>query len=386
MKHITHRSIGRFPNLFMSLGLILALGLSGPALGARPSLSGLQQQIDDLDQRLTDCEQGVDGACPGSTGPQGPPGEDATRGLLFYFEIGSLPETLSAQSFPTLPVNTNFELTCPDRTTIAGGGYLSDQASAFQVLSSRANFSNNSWKVRVFYEGLAPFTMELRAVCSVYIPPGETLNDSDLDEIPDFIDNCPSIFNTLQVDFDRDGIGDACEQAALDPDIDGVLTADDNCPIDFNPNQTDSDNDGLGDVCDPTPNGEECSPGQAQTRFCGTPPAGEIICTPGTQTRRCSTNGVWSSWGLCSGLETSFGGGFCPWPATIKSPGNQGVSSGSTFKRYRRAPEISMPDAVRNCGGSGADVGQSPSSWVEFRLSVFIGEESVNCFDWSRMT
>jgi hypothetical protein len=62
-------------------------------------------------------------------------------------------------------------------------------------------------------------------------------NDSDLDGIPDYADNCPSVYNPDQKDSESpsvDGIGDAC----------------DNCTSVYNPAQTDTDNDGLGDACD----------------------------------------------------------------------------------------------------------------------------------------
>ena len=49
----------------------------------------------------------------------------------------------------------------------------------------------------------------------------------------DCFDNCPNAVNTLQGDFDQDGVGDVC----------------DNCPWVANADQLDSDNDGVGDVC-----------------------------------------------------------------------------------------------------------------------------------------
>jgi len=123
-------------------------------------------------------------------------------------------------------------------------------------------------------------------------------NDSDMDGIPDFIDNCPTVANNSQTDLDGDGIGDACESdtdgdgvndtldcdpfnnqntltrgapcndensltindtvndncdcvGQLDTDLDGVPDAIDNCPSTVNPNQADFDGDGLGDFCDP---------------------------------------------------------------------------------------------------------------------------------------
>jgi hypothetical protein len=57
--------------------------------------------------------------------------------------------------------------------------------------------------------------------------------DSDNDGFDDEVDNCPDRYNNLQTDSDNDKIGDAC----------------DNCPLVYNPNQKDSDKDGTGDAC-----------------------------------------------------------------------------------------------------------------------------------------
>jgi len=57
--------------------------------------------------------------------------------------------------------------------------------------------------------------------------------DTDLDGIPDCMDNCPLVSNPEQADLDGDGIGDAC----------------DNCPWIYNPDQLDTNGDGVGDVC-----------------------------------------------------------------------------------------------------------------------------------------
>jgi len=83
--------------------------------------------------------------------------------------------------------------------------------------------------------------------------------DSDFDGIEDVLDNCPSDFNSDQLDTDGDNLGDVC-----DPDIDqdGRLNGSDNCPAIPNPNQQDTDGDGQGDACECL--GVVCSAGACQ--------------------------------------------------------------------------------------------------------------------------
>ncbi len=73
-------------------------------------------------------------------------------------------------------------------------------------------------------------------------------DDTDGDGIPDGEDGCPYIADREQGDFDRDGIGDACDP---DDDGDGVADTDDNCLYLHNPKQQDTDGDGQGNACDP---------------------------------------------------------------------------------------------------------------------------------------
>lgn len=74
-----------------------------------------------------------------------------------------------------------------------------------------------------------------------------SLDDRDGDGFLDVEDNCPGIFNPIQADTDRDGVGDEC-----DPDLDGDGRSNDqdNCPYVYNPSQSDQDLDGIGDECD----------------------------------------------------------------------------------------------------------------------------------------
>lgn len=59
--------------------------------------------------------------------------------------------------------------------------------------------------------------------------------DSDRDGVPDNVDNCRYVENPGQQDFDRDSIGDKCDE---DIDGDGVRNERDNCPRFSNADQT----------------------------------------------------------------------------------------------------------------------------------------------------
>ncbi len=91
-------------------------------------------------------------------------------------------------------------------------------------------------------------------------PPNQ---DADGDQVPDKVDNCPSVCNPGQEEsellppsfLNGDGVGDACDKCknfhdTFDADQDGAPNQCDNCPYVGNADQSDIDSDGTGDFCD----------------------------------------------------------------------------------------------------------------------------------------
>lgn len=69
-------------------------------------------------------------------------------------------------------------------------------------------------------------TCDQHGVCSPDDNPYRPFLDTDKDTIMDDADNCPSRYNPLQLDDDRDGIGDLCDE---DDDNDGIPDTQDRC-------------------------------------------------------------------------------------------------------------------------------------------------------------
>ncbi len=102
---------------------------------------------------------------------------------------------------------------------------------------------------------------------------GDACDDPDRDLIPDQSDVCPDVSDPAQLSSDGDSVGDACDNcpfvpnpdqsdrvhpngvgdACDDPDGDGIVDGEDLCPDDPEPSGSDYDRDGLGDACDPYP-------------------------------------------------------------------------------------------------------------------------------------
>jgi hypothetical protein len=72
-------------------------------------------------------------------------------------------------------------------------------------------------------------------------------NDDDADGVLNASDNCQSVANGDQANFDGDAQGDVCDP---DDDNDGVADGGDNCSQASNVDQANSDGDGAGDACE----------------------------------------------------------------------------------------------------------------------------------------
>jgi hypothetical protein len=81
------------------------------------------------------------------------------------------------------------------------------------------------------------------------------LTDSDGDGVPDLYDNCVSLANEDQSDFNSDGLGDACS----DSDGDGLSDAVELTLFMTDPDDADSDGDGVNDAVELQNCGDGCT-------------------------------------------------------------------------------------------------------------------------------
>ncbi len=88
---LTRTGPGRMPAAAGGLVFALLLAASTLAQAERLSLTGLKTQIDAVDQRLTNCEQGIGDICQGAQGPQGEKGDQGPPGP----PGGSLPNIIT---------------------------------------------------------------------------------------------------------------------------------------------------------------------------------------------------------------------------------------------------------------------------------------------------
>ncbi|XP_013923011.1 PREDICTED: thrombospondin-4-like, partial [Thamnophis sirtalis] len=80
---------------------------------------------------------------------------------------------------------------------------------------------------------------------------GDISSTLDGDGHQDSTDNCPTVINSSQLDTDKDGLGDECDDDDDDDGIpDHVPPGPDNCRLVPNPGQEDENSDGIGDICE----------------------------------------------------------------------------------------------------------------------------------------
>ena len=169
--------------------------------------------------------------------------------------------TLSGTSarFPRMEatkVEIEFEYNQPIRFTEVGVGSVTEE-----VVSNSLRFVYQPGAQYVLYfdspsggesipgPSINLFAKEPLLVASLGVVsknPAYKERDTDVDDVPDSVDNCPMQANKDQKDSNNDGVGDVCD----DYDYDGVMTYRDNCPAIVNPDQRDTDKDGMGDACD----------------------------------------------------------------------------------------------------------------------------------------
>ncbi len=131
---------------------------------------------------------------------------------------------------------------------VTGASDLTDSKGAYSLLVAPGSYEIVATKSGYITAKIKK-TVTTGADLKVNIPLAKSTvpTDIDGDGVVDTKDNCPKIANPMQVDTDKDGLGNSCDG---DDDNDGVFDEDDNCKLVANKDQLDTDKDGIGDACE----------------------------------------------------------------------------------------------------------------------------------------
>lgn len=167
-------------------------------------------------------------------------------------------ENHPTNSPPSFPIANQFSVPFPTRDRIGVCGGILSNAAGQTVDFVNPPGQPSYTAFHLLYEAVAPgvcasvFERDLDHILMFGFPV-----DTDDDNIPNAIDNCPSAPNTNQGNSDGDALGNACDNCpnATNPnqhdgDGDGWGNECDNCPSVTNANQDNSDGDPLGNACD----------------------------------------------------------------------------------------------------------------------------------------
>lgn len=144
---------------------------------------------------------------------------DSELGRLYYVEFGAIPSLKASGIAASIsPELENF-------SNIHEGFYHLDNTA-----SPCLNLPDEDCSVYFsFYSGFQWGTLKTNLNYSWVVLDGDIATfDFDGDTVTDLIDNCPTVFNTNQLDSNNDGRGDACPTICLaDFDIDGDVDTSD---------------------------------------------------------------------------------------------------------------------------------------------------------------